>query len=251
MLSSLPMDFVGNSLPLSEAGLQACVDALGVDPAAIWTLLAVETKGCGFLPDRRPLILFERHVFRRQTKGVFDVSHPAISSPVPGGYLGGPKEYDRLQEALALNRVAALNSASWGIGQLMGYNAKHAGFSDVTAMVTAMQNGEDAQLSAVAKWVRANKLHTSIARHDWATFARGYNGPDFQKNQYDTRLASFFASFSVSLPSIKVRQAQMLLMFLGIDAGTPDGIAGKRTRSGVSNSAHSTVSAPRMLWTMR
>ena len=101
-------------------------------------------------------------------------------------------------------------------------------------MVTTMQNGKDAQLTAVANFLRANKLHNSLARQDWPAFARGYDGSDFQKNQYGTRLASSFASFSVSLPDIKVRQTQVMLLFLGIDVGTPDGIVGKRTRSGVT-----------------
>ena len=48
-------------------------------------------------------------------------------------------------------------------------------------------------------------------------------------------LAASFASFSSgSLPQIAVRQAQVLLMFLGIDAGAIDGIPGKRTRSAVT-----------------
>ncbi len=28
-----------------------------------------------------------------------------------------------------------------------------------------------------------------LKREDWASFARTYNGPNFRKNQYDTRMA--------------------------------------------------------------
>jgi hypothetical protein len=35
-------------------------------------VLTVETLGSGFLPDRRPRILFERHFFPSETKGAFD-----------------------------------------------------------------------------------------------------------------------------------------------------------------------------------
>jgi hypothetical protein len=31
---------------------------------------------------------------------------------------------------MALDEQAALRSASWGIGQIMGFNAKEAGFAD-------------------------------------------------------------------------------------------------------------------------
>jgi len=230
------MEFVGASQPLSESGLTQCTDLLGVGATEVWTLLAVETQGCGFLPDRRPLILFERHIFRKQTRCAFDDSHPSISSATPGGYLGKAREYDRLQEAAVLNRTAALHSASWGIGQIMGFNAHLAGYSSVDAMIEAMLDGEDAQLAAVAWFLRAKKLYVPLAKHDWSAFARGYNGPAFHKNDYDTRLAACYAAFATGLlPDIKVRQAQVLLMFLDMDTGTIDGIAGKRTRSAVSH----------------
>ena len=111
----------------------------------------------GLLSDRRPAIRFERHVFHHQTGGAHDESNPAISSPVPGGYQGGAAEYGRLQEAMGLNEHAALNSASWGIGQIMGMNSGIAGFLSVEAMVAAMTDEEDAQLptrtlNGVLRW---------------------------------------------------------------------------------------------------
>ena len=227
--------FTGLAAPLSRQGLDGVLDFLGIEAADIWAVLAVETKGCGFLADRRPLILFERHVFHRRTQGRFDDGHPSISASTPGGYLGGAREYLRLEEALALDPAAALESASWGIGQIMGFNAAAAGFADAESMVTAMMEREDAQLTAMAGFLRANGLHAPLARHDWAAFARGYNGPDFAKNQYDSRLAAAFAALSRGpLPDLTVRQTQVLLMFLGIDTGRIDGVLGKRTRSGVA-----------------
>jgi hypothetical protein len=227
------VDFLGTSTPLSEAGLDAATTLLGVTPPDVWAVLSVETHGCGFLADRRPLILFERHVFHRHTNGIYDASHPKVSSTRPGGYFGGSREYLRLQEAAALDRQSALLSTSWGIGQIMGENFTLAGFTAVEDMVTAIVGGEDAQLRATATYLKSRNMHLSLARHDWTTFARKYNGPDFAKNHYDTRLRAAYASLSRILPDIKVRQAQVLLTFLGIDAGAVDGVIGKRTRSGV------------------
>jgi hypothetical protein len=226
--------FAGLASPLSQHGIDRALDLLEVDPPAFWAVLTVETRGCGYLADRRPLILFERHVFHRLTGGAFDSSHPAISSASAGGYLGGAREYPRLEEAAALDRTAALDSASWGIGQIMGFNARSAGFATSEAMVMAMMNGEDAQVAAMAAFLRSAGLHAPLARHDWPAFARGYNGAGFAANQYDARLAGACAAFSSGpLPDLTVRQAQLLLMFLGIDAGAVDGMAGKRTRSGI------------------
>jgi len=227
------VDFLGTSTPLSDAGLEAATTLLGITAADIWAVLSVETHGCGFLADRRPVILFERHVFRRHTNGIFDALHPTVSSIVPGGYLGGAREYLRLQEAAALDPHSALLSTSWGIGQIMGENFTLAGFAAVEDMVAAVVASEDAQLQATATYLQSRNLHLSLARHDWSTFARKYNGPHFATNQYDTRLRAAYASLSRILPDIRVRQAQVLLMFLGIDAGAVDGVVGKRTRSGV------------------
>jgi hypothetical protein len=227
------VEFLGTSTPLSENGLDNATTLLGVSPADLWAILAVETHGCGFLPDRRPLILFERHVFHNHTGGVFDELHPAVSSILPGGYFGGTREYLRLQEAAALDHHAALLSTSWGIGQIMGGNFALAGFTSVEDMVTAVMTGEDMQLEATATYLRARKLDLPLGRHDWRRFARAYNGPDFAANKYDTRLRAAYMGFTRILPDLRVRQAQVLLMYLGIDTGMVDGVLGKRTRSGL------------------
>ena len=228
-------NFTGAALPLSEQGFARALEILNVGAPEAWTVLSVETSGFGFLPDRRPLILFERHIFSTETGGAFDVSHPDISAPRPGGYASGVVEYDRLQAALALDRRAALHNASWGIGQVLGLNAKVAGFDAVETMVDLMSHSEDAQLTGTANFVRSRGLHLALRNHDWARFARGYNGPGFGRNHYDTRLASAYQKFSQGpVPDIRVRQQQALLTFLGLDPGGVDGVPGKTTRLAVA-----------------
>lgn len=229
------VEFAGAARPLSPDGFTRVLDTLGVGAPELWTVLSVETRGFGYLADRRPLILFERHIFCRRTNGVYDAANPDVSSLKPGGYAGGAGEYNRLASAVALDRHAALNSTSWGIGQVMGFNSNLAGYPIVEAMVDAMVASEDAQLAAMANFVRAQGFDAPLRNHDWAGFARGYNGPDFAKNQYDTRLASFYQKFAAGpLPDLEVRQVQALLTFLGIDPNGVDGILGKRTRSAVA-----------------
>jgi hypothetical protein len=229
------MEFAGSAIPLSSQSLDEACDVLKVVPAAIWAVLAVETHGCGFLQDRRPTILFERHIFHRETDGMHSFNNPSISSSKPGGYMGGAAEYDRLRKAITLDRRAALNSASWGIGQIMGFNAGIAGFDSAEAMVTAMVQTEDFQLRAVVNFLKSQELDKPMARRDWTSFARGYNGRDYADNHYDTRLEASFAQFvNGGLPDITVRQAQVLLTLVGINPGKIDGIVGKRTRSAIA-----------------
>lgn len=226
--------FQGNARALSSDGLAQVASNLGVHAAEIWTVLAVETSGCGYLPDRRPQILYERHIFHKLTQGQHDDGD--ISDPTPGGY--GPRgahQYDRLAAAIVLDRTAALQSASWGIGQIMGGNHVLAGFQNVEDMVVAMSGSEDQQLAAMGSFLVGSKLRVSLQAHDWPTFARGYNGPNYAINRYDVRLNGEFQKFSAgALPDLNVRAAQLYLTYLGFHPGTVDGVAGEHTLSALA-----------------
>lgn len=228
------MEFQQQGRPLSPEGFSRVSQALGVTDPEVWAVLTVETKGFGFLSDRRPQILFERHIFRRLTGGKFDVGNSDISNKNPGGYAGGSGEYPRLEKAMGFDREAALQSASWGIGQVMGFNHKLAGFPTVEEMVTAMVTNEDGQLMAMAGFIRSNKLDTALQKNDWASFARGYNGKDFKKNKYDTKLAAAHTKYKTALPDLRLRAAQAALSYLGIDPGPVDGLRGNRTRTALA-----------------
>jgi hypothetical protein len=222
---------MAKGLPLTAAALATQAASAGIGLPEIWAVLTVETAGCGFLSDRRPAILFERHVFHEQTSGRFDKKAPDLSHPTGGGYgPSGTNQHERLARAVALDRKAALNSTSWGLGQVMGFNAKLVGFPDVEAMVTAMQISEDDQLRAMFGFIKAGKLHTVLQRRDWKTFARRYNGPQFAKNEYDAKLASAFGRFVTDgVPDIAVRTAQLALLYRGFSPGKVDGIFGSKT----------------------
>lgn len=230
------MNFIGRTLALDSTGLANVAGALNVHAPEIWTVLHVETSGCGFLPDRRPQILFERHIFHKLTGGQFDASNPDISNPQAGGYgAGGANQYTRLNTAYALNSDAALQSASWGIGQIMGENFAAAGFPDVESMVAAMIDSEGAQLDAFRSFLQSTKLAGPLQAHDWASFARGYNGPNYAENHYDSQLNGAFQQFSAGpLPDLDVRAAQLYLTTRGFSPNGIDGIWGLHTSGAVT-----------------
>ncbi|RJX33603.1 MAG: DUF3380 domain-containing protein [Desulfurivibrio sp.] len=232
----MPDQFRDKALPLNQEGVAEAVDRLQVTVAELWAVLNVETRGCGFLADRRPMILFERHIFSRETDHRFDASHPDISNPKAGGYgAGGAAQYDRLYRALALDRLASLRSTSWGIGQLMGFNAEISGYAGVEEMITAMTISENHQLLGMAGEITSNRLDRALRAHDWAAFARGYNGPEYAKNSYDTRLAAAYQKYTLGpLPDLVVRAGQIYLMYLGYHPGSVDGISGRFTRSAMN-----------------
>jgi hypothetical protein len=227
------MEFRGAAVALSQSVFDLTVERLHLESATLWALLEVETAGCGFLRDRRPRILYERHVFHRLTHGAYDDGD--ISAPQPGGYgHPGGAQYNRLLRAMDLDQDAALQSTSWGMGQILGSNYRAAGFLTVVDMVTAMTASEDAQLAAVEAFLVSQQLEVPLARQQWAQFAAKYNGPAYKKNHYDVRLAAEYQKASVSPPSVMVRAVQLYLTYLGFHPGPVDGVAGALTRSAVA-----------------
>ena len=228
------MVFEGRGRPLSDQGVAGVCGALDCSAPIVWAVVTVETAGFGFLRDRRPQILFERHIFHQRTAGRFDAEHADISNPTRGGYSFGAAEYPRLERAMALDEATALESASWGVGQVMGFNHKPAGFDTAKAMVEAMVLNEDVQLLAMANFIKANDLATALKNQDWAAFARGYNGPAFAENKYDEKLLNAHAKLQGALPNLALRTAQAALTYLGLEPGPVDGVAGKRTRTALA-----------------
>ena len=187
-----------NKPTLTEADFQRAARDLGVDVASIKAVTEVEAPMGGFNPDGTPTILFERHIFHRETGGRFSRSHPKISNPSPGGYGTVSSQHGRLAEAAALDRNAALRSASWGKFQIMGFNHKAAGFPALQAFVNAMYHSEGAQLDAFVNFIKADPaMHAALRDQRWAAFARRYNGPNYAINSYDTKLEAAYKRFSV------------------------------------------------------
>jgi hypothetical protein len=224
----------------SPQSIRAAADVLGVDPAVVSAVAEIEAAGGGFLPDGRPKILFEAHLFSRLTGGQYDQSNPSISSAKWNRklYKGGALEWGRLEAARRINRSFADQSASWGAFQILGSNYKAAGFQTVSAFVTAMESGHDAHLAAFVNFVKANPaMHQALQSQDWAEFARRYNGPSYAANQYDKKLAAAFArqlSAAQLDPPAKSdgKAAQAALNASGYRLSV-DGYAGPRTQEAI------------------
>lgn len=164
----------------------------GADVPAMRAVGRVEGGMWGaFLPSGEPTILFERHLFHRETGGRFSASHPDISNATPGVYGKASEQHARLQRAAKLDRDAAMRSASWGQFQVLGSNYQRAGYGSLQDFLNAMIAGTAADhLRAFACFVHSDgRLEKALRAHDWPTFARYYNGPNYRKHHYDTLLA--------------------------------------------------------------
>lgn len=185
---------------LTDRDYQAIAQMIGCDIATVRAVVEIESSGAGFLADGRPKILFEAHWFSDFTDGKYDSSHPDISSRWwnPNLYLGETRKWNRLDRAIKLDRLAALKAASWGLGQVMGFNFKLAGYNDVEAFVREMHLNEGKQLMAMFNFIKSQKLERFLINRDWANFARSYNGEGYRKNRYDEKLAAAYQRWSRS-----------------------------------------------------
>lgn len=183
---------------LSDTDYRRAADLLGVEQAVIRAVVDVETSGSGFLPDGRPKILFERHWFWSLTPLPVSKTRPDLSDPQPGGYLGGDREWHRLNDAIKFDRVAALKSASWGLGQVMGFNYAIAGYRDIEEFVRAMHHSEGKQLEAMMNFIQNKNLVSALRRRDWTAFAFHYNG-EAGVGVYDVKLARVYDFYTSAI----------------------------------------------------
>ena len=179
---------------LKESDFVEAAKLLGCEVAAVKAVAEVESNGGGFLKNGEPKILFEGHYFYDLTNGKYGISN--ISYPKWSSKYYNEDQHKRLQKAIALDRNAALQSASWGKFQVMGKNWKDLGYASIQAFINDMYESEGKHLLAFVRFVKFNKLDDELRRLDWAGFAKGYNGPGYAKNKYHTKMATAYKKFS-------------------------------------------------------
>ena len=170
---------------------------IGCDIASIAAVAEVESAGAGFLPDGRVKILYEPPIFARYSGGRFSTSHPNISRRyrlTSGQYGSYSAQWDKFTRASALDYRAAVYACSWGKFQLMGFNHAICGYPTLEDWVTAMSMSEGEHLQAFVGFVLKRGLADELRYHDWTGFAYGYNGPAFDTQDYDGKLAAAYAA---------------------------------------------------------
>ena len=191
-----PPNFKGRAKRLDDVDLPRLGALIGVGEDEIHAVLDVESRGSGFDRAGRPAMLFEPHIFWRE------LGQSSKRTQAAAAGLAYPKwrrdnyladSYPRLIAAIGIDETAALRSASWGLGQIMGHNHAAAGYASPQAMVAAFCDDEEAHLAAMVAFIKAAHLDDDLRAHDWVAFARGYNGPGYAQNDYHGRLGRSYA----------------------------------------------------------
>ncbi|QIP16820.1 N-acetylmuramidase family protein [Spirosoma aureum] len=183
---------------LTQSGLLQAAQTLRTGIAEVQTLAHVESNGQGFLDDGRVTIRFEPHIFHARTAGRYDANYPLLSYPDwnPKIPKSTTHSYQLFNQACTLNATAAVLASSWGMFQVMGFNFASCGCNNLKQFVSLMEKSEDSQLALTVTYLRTTGLDDELREHRWEDLARLYNGKQYKRNQYDTKLASAYAYFS-------------------------------------------------------
>lgn len=196
---------VTSSKKLSKADIIAVANDLNIEPAALKAVIDVEAAGEGFDKQGRPTILFEPHIFWDELGKIHYYTKRTELAKKHKGLLSqkwdkslyriGGSSHDKLKIGADLHWEAAHKSASWGLGQIMGFNAQKIGYATLKDFIDDMYESEAKQLKAMGMFLKANGLISKLQRHDWAGFARGYNGSGYKRNNYDEKLRQAYNKY--------------------------------------------------------
>ena len=187
---------------LTQLDLEHAAREISVDVATIKTVIEVESAGKGFV-NNKPIILFEGHVFwDRLIENGIDIhkinktTNKNILYKKWSRAYYSQNQWSRLEKAKKIHEESALESASWGLFQIMGYHWSALRYKSVKDFVKQMGEREANHLMAFIRFVRYNRLVTKLQTQDWQGFARAYNGPGYRKNDYDGKLRRAYRKHS-------------------------------------------------------
>lgn len=161
---------------LTLADYQRAALALNCEEAAIMAVAEVESSGNGFYTDGSLKKLFEPSWFKR------------LSTKTATNY----------SAAYQLDPANAMKSASWGKFQIMGFHYEDLGFKSVKAMVDYFAQSEVHQLNGFIAFIRLRNLEDELRTHNWPGFAYRYNGENYAKSGYHTKMAAAYAKYNAN-----------------------------------------------------
>ena len=191
----------GGGHPASAGFIDILAKRLKCEPAVVTAITRAETSGTGFDGGGKIKILFEKHKFfanlpesKRGAAVKAGLARKKWISPKKGGYKDQPSNdaaISLLARAVEIDEAAALKSASYGVGQVMGENFGVAGWGSVQTFVLDMCESEDKQIEAMFNFIVGRGLLDEVQSKDFAGIERGYNGGG-QNGVYAARMRRYY-----------------------------------------------------------
>lgn len=191
---------------ISEQTYADSAKMIGCEIAVIKAVASIESQSGGFDEQGRLKILFEPYIFYKALrKAGYDIGRLTLPSANNSDILRSSwdatmygkysEQWGKLKKAIKIDEQIALESCSWGMFQIMGFNAKKAGYPSVHIMTNAYSLGENEQLRSFTEYILSTQLDDELRAKDFTSFARQYNGELYWKNQYDVKLLKAYNSF--------------------------------------------------------
>jgi LysM repeat protein len=217
---------------ISQKDIEAAAKEIGCEAGLIYAIARQESAHSSFIKIGSrmvPAILYERHQFRNYTRpnkksvSPYEASHPDIcgapyararknkqrawvhiksGATMPEDDVYGPSgafQYQRLWRAYQLNSDAALMACSWGKFQIMGFNFKAAGFSDVKTFTRAMSRSDAEHIKAFLKFAKSKKvLLNGLQTKNFDKIAEGHNGENWRaiNPEYASNIEKFYKEYN-------------------------------------------------------
>lgn len=199
------MNFQGTGKRFSSGDIGKAAKQIGIETTVLLAFLEVEAAGRGFDNLNRPKMLFEPHILYRNLSGALRSRAVALGIAYAKWKSGNyPSDsYPRLTKAIAIDETAALLSASYGLGQIMGFNHRVAGHSTPQEMFQVAKQGEFEQVvqlvTLMKAWGMASMLRPGLDftnPDNWRSAAKKYNGSGYAKHGYHIKLAEAYKKHS-------------------------------------------------------
>ena len=215
-----------------------------LEPALLYAIVNTESAGIAFwnvAGKQVPPIRFEGHYFYRRLSGtkLERAIKENLASPKAGA-IKNPTSYAAryalLNKAEAIDKKAAYESVSWGLGQIMGAHWKMLGYNSVEDLVND-QFTLEGQIDAIVRFLKQANIFEALKQKKWKMVAKAYNGVGYRKNKYDTKLAAAYASYNISstiVPDQETSDIQIKLNKLGYNL-VIDGLRGPATIAAIKD----------------
>lgn len=177
---------------LTRAQISDLAESNGYDFAALMAVIDVESSGHGFSAVTGNIIIqFEPKWFKWSYK---DWMHHTANNTWQNNGVGNQTiEWVAFNEAFAIDADAAMQSTSIGLMQVMGFHYKALGFKTVGAMWDFAKESESNQVALGTRFIKSKTaLDHALKNNMWGVFALYYNGPQYKKFSYDTRLMNSY-----------------------------------------------------------
>lgn len=198
---SNPSVVINEEYTLSSS-LEEFADKNGIDEKVLKSIQKVESGGKMYYTDGHPIVRFECHIFNNPEKyycGEFSNGGKQMkcTPKAPGkpwSVTSSETNYDAFRKAYSMSPELTICATSFGSSQIMGFNYKKLGFSDIEDFYDSIKSKENSDMMFLSFLTQKVPLDC-LQEKDWECIAKNYNGGG-QIEVYAGKLEDAYGTFA-------------------------------------------------------